>query len=977
MEQNTGKVTPRNLMTNQLPQNQERPNKTTNIFDDGFIFLINNLSDSIKEFYKVSKYNFSETSTFISYCEEEGQSMSLLIKEILNNNQFERISEIIEKIGKINAIISQLHNNSNSSNQNLNLFFQDAKTLFKQMKMKRKENLIEMNKNNISNISQLTNEGNNDSISLINNNKNINLIKNEYNQNSFNAINKAYSQIVILLNKFSQFNNIIGEINIGASNNFSILRNNIKKELDSMMNLVKNFYQNNKSMITKLYSNNSNNALNEEQKKRSKSQTNNNYKEIEKLKLRIQISDNKIKELTNQLNTYRKINNNNLRSSKETYETEPNRIEFDLNNNNNLKIMKLEQMIKEKDNIIMNLKNKGINSIYNNNLNANMNNFMNQKDNQLLNLQKQLNIYQQKINQYDYKISFLNGKITSLSNIIVNKNKEILKLQNDNTKINSKKNISKINMQDLDRNSLDEKDEIIKGLKNENEIYKNMVEQYENQIIGLTYSGMNNNMNMNINSPNENNPMLQKRIEVLNKDIQILNNKNKMYEQKINALNIKNSKTYKIIEEQKVVINQLNKEIMNYKRMEKINEESNNKYIKQIEEMNNNILSTNKIIEQKDQLIKQLNERKDLINNNAPNNQTNIEFNMNLNEINQLKMENEQLKIQIEEFKLNQNNNFINNNNLLLREKIINGNDLKELQELNIQLMEENNDIQSQNAELLDKIKQLTLQNNQMQESIKSLKENISKLESEIKKKNEESEGLKTFILKLQTQLENKEDSLARERRRKDEPVKQLTSNSIGKKGIGEDLEGAPCSSIRVNSAKRNNGNLDKSFDAKDMNTDKIKNLLNRINDNERQIYTLQNKNKELQNMNKELQFKLEDKQVEKELSGFRTEDANFSNYEEEFDLKKMVNGARDKNRSEDINIDYPGVQGIKDKYKELQQNFNMLEEQVKILISNISCSSKIKPQITQICQLMRIPAKNIQLIIAGKDKKRALGIME
>ena len=270
MEQNTGKVTPRNLMSNQLPQNQERPNKTTNIFDDGFIFLINNLSDSIKEFYKVSKYNISETSTFISYCEKEGQSMSLLINEILNNNQIERISEIIEKIGKINAIISQLHNNSNSSNQNLNLFFQDAKTLFKQMKMKRKENLIEMNKNNISNISQLTNEGNNDSISLINNNKNINLIKNEYNQNSFNSINKAYSQIVILLNKFSQFNNIIGEINIGASNNFSILRNNIKKELDSMMNLVKNFYQNNKSMITKLYSNNSNNALNEEQKKEVK-----------------------------------------------------------------------------------------------------------------------------------------------------------------------------------------------------------------------------------------------------------------------------------------------------------------------------------------------------------------------------------------------------------------------------------------------------------------------------------------------------------------------------------------------------------------------------------------------------------------------------------------------------------------------------------------------------------------------------------
>jgi len=964
MEQNINKFTPRNLVSHQLPQNQERLNKNTSIFDDGFISLINALSDSIKEFYKVSKYNISETSSFISYCEEEGQSMSLLINEILNNNQFERISEFNEKIDKINEIISQLQNNANSNEQNLNLFFQDAKTLFKKMKMKRKENLIDKNRNNMS---QMANERINDSMSCINNNKNINVIKNEYNQNSFIAINKVYSQIVILLNKFSQFNNIIGEINIGASNDFSILRNNIKKQLDLMMNMVKNFFATNKSMITKFYDNSSYDMINEEKKERSKSQSNNNYKEIEKLKLRIQMSDNKIKELTNQLNTYRKINyNNNIRSSKETYETEPNKREFEINNNNlNLKIIKMEQMIREKDNLIMNLKNKGTTNIYNNNSNANMNNFMKQKDNQILNLQKRLNLYQQ-------QISILNGKITSLSNIIVNKNKEIMNLQNENTKLTAIKNISNINMQDLSQNSLDEKDEIIKGLKNENENYRNMIQQYENQIIGLTNNGMNNNMNMN--SSNENNTILQKRIEVLNKENQILNNKNKIFEQKINALNIKNNKTYKTIEEQKIAINQLNKEIMNYKQKEKITELSNSKYIKQIEEMNNNILSTNKIIEQKDQLIKQLSEKKDLINNEGQNNQDNIAFNMNSNEINQLKIENEQLKIQIEELKLNQNNNLINNNNnLLLKEKIINGNDLKELQELNIQLMEENNAIQSQNSELVDKIKQLTLQNNQLQESIKLLKENISKLESDIKKKNEESEGLKTFIKKLQTQLENKEESLIRERRRKDEPIKQHTSNSIGRKGIGEDLEGGACTSSR----KKKNGNLDKSFDAKDINNEKIKNLLNRINDNEKQINTLQIKNKELQNKNKELQFKLEDKEVEKEISGFRTEDANFSNYEEEFDLRKMVNGARDKNRSEDINIDYPGVQGIKDKYKELQQNTNMLEEQIKILISNISCTNKIKPQITQICQLMRIPTKNIQLIIAGKDKKRALGIME
>ena len=90
-----------------------------------------------------------------------------------------------------------------------------------------------------------------------------------------------------------------------------------------------------------------------------------------------------------------------------------------------------------------------------------------------------------------------------------------------------------------------------------------------------------------------------------------------------------------------------------------------------------------------------------------------------------------------------------------------------------------------------------------------------------------------------------------------------------------------------------------------------------------------------------------------------------------------MVSGARDKNRSEDINIDYPGVQGIKDKYKELLQNKNLLEEQIKILIYNSNCNNKLKPQIRQICQLLGIPGKNIEQIIAGKDKKKALGILD
>ena len=92
-----------------------------------------------------------------------------------------------------------------------------------------------------------------------------------------------------------------------------------------------------------------------------------------------------------------------------------------------------------------------------------------------------------------------------------------------------------------------------------------------------------------------------------------------------------------------------------------------------------------------------------------------------------------------------------------------------------------------------------------------------------------------------------------------------------------------------------------------------------------------------MKNKNKGLQYKLEEKEVEKELSGFKTEYVNCSNYKEEFDLRQMMNGVKDKTKSEDINIDYPGMQGVKDKNKELQQRMNMLSEK------NLKLREKIK----------------------------------
>jgi hypothetical protein len=600
---------------------------------------------------------------------------------------------------------------------------------------------------------------------------------------------------------------------------------------------------------------------------------------------------------------------------------------------------------------------------------------------QIVNLQQELSVYksnenalnsqitdlnnkiQMKIKLYESQLSLINKKCSSLNQMILDKNKEILKYQNETNE--SRKEIDKlkklINSQRMPNkntniNYIEEYEETIKNMQNEINNYKDMINQYENQI--MQFNNINNNNNgINMNSNNNmgnNNILLQKKIEMLNREIQkkekeyqkereMMINKNSLNAQKNNAINMQN---HKIIEEQKLKINQLNKEIINYQKKEKINEEKNIKYIKQIEDLNNNILKTNTIMEQKDELIKQLNEEKsgtNKINNNNINLDYKNEGNnlINQQKINNLVLENEKLRKENEDLKNN-------NNNLLLNNQIVNGNNVQQLNNMG-------------NNEYIAKIKELTLENQKYKESLSSTKESISKLENDINKKNEELGGLRDCIFKLQSQLEKKDDHKFLEEVKKE----KKGSNIINmKQGENENL----CITDRKD--KKNNYINNKSFESqKDANTAMINNILNKLNDAEKKITTLQNKNKELQ-------YQLEEKQVEKEISGYRTEDVNFSNYEEEFDLKKMVNGARDKNRSEDINIDYPGVQGIKDKYKELLQNMNMLEEQVKILICNISCTNKTKPQITQICQIMRIPAKNIQLIIAGKDKKKALGLI-
>ena len=827
-----------NQMINKSFQNRNPKSQKPqmNLLNGELVSLINGLIESIKEYYHVSLSNNSDAKNIFLFYEETDKNIQMLLNDIINNNQYQKLTELLDKINLINKIIFQLRDNSDSCLQNLRLFFDDAKLIFQCIRGERQKQLLEKKSSNAN----LNGQNNT-----------------PFNPNLITQITNLHKQLLKSVQKFSDYDYIIETTGDNSIiNNYQNLQNNIKKDLNTLFNLIQNLENiNNRISLNSFLTDESNN-------KSSKSLGKNIENEIEKLKKMNIVKDNKIRQLMLQINNLaiNKTERSNPNNNYNILKTE---------GNENSRIKKLEQIILDKDNKLQSLINQiNMKKIGNDLNNGNMQNLLEEKDKEIFNLKQQLNIYEQ--NEQNF-----NKQIDNLTNQFQNKRL-----------------------------------------------------QYEKEIFTLRYNMAKNindsqgniNINKTIGSKSENNQNL--------KFLKNPDNINNDYIAQITSLNNTNMNLTAIIKKQKTIIAGLQKEISNYKaklaQYEKLNKN-------QIEQMNNNIYKNNKIIEQKDELIKQLREKKDI-----PNSQININMSnqANNNELIHLKIENEKLKEEINLLKLTQSNNLINNNNDM---NLLYNNNFQELQQLNIKLMEENNSLKLKVANI-EKNPNLLTTNGEFNNLYEQQKETIERLESEINKKKEEIGGLQDFIAKLQSKLENSNFY---------PPVPKAHSTSK----IQKNAQGA-----------KNNMNDDY--------TKSLKKLIDLNNKANKEIEILKNKNKELQ-------YKLEEKQVEEELSGFKTEDVNFSNYEEEFDLRKMINGAKDKNKSEDINIDYPGMQGVKDRNKELQQRVNMLSEQVKILISNININNKIKPQINQLCQLMKIPPKNIQLIIAGKNKKQNLGIID
>ena len=133
------------------------------------------------------------------------------------------------------------------------------------------------------------------------------------------------------------------------------------------------------------------------------------------------------------------------------------------------------------------------------------------------------------------------------------------------------------------------------------------------------------------------------------------------------------------------------------------------------------------------------------------------------------------------------------------------------------------------------------------------------------------------------------------------------------------------------------------------------KSLTEKYNKNLEQLINAKNQIKKLEaevaNLKNQIK-KMENKKKIKE-SLFRCKSIDDENSEEEFDMVQLEEGVKKKNRSEDLNIDFPGTNETKKKYEELEDRFNKLKEQVVPLLKSNANPHVTKNKVSKICNLL------------------------
>ena len=566
-------------------------------------------------------------------------------------------------------------------------------------------------------------------------------------------------------------------------------------------------------------------------------------------------------------------------------------------------------------------------------------------------------------NNFESQISRMTDKNTSLSQILSKKNLEYMELQ--------KENMEKIQENQKLKNSINTNEKELKNLQNKIEKninrekeYQEKISQYQKQIEENDKIINDNNIKINLLNDNSNKDKL--RIKTLESEIEKIKiSKNDNQSSANEYINILTD-----LEKCRKEKEEIESELENTK---KLLESNGKEYKKKIEIMESTIVHNNDMINKKDELIKELkaNHKTDPVvdKENNTNNEEIEKLNQRLKEQEEvIKAKEEQIKElkELKEVKKDSKENLIyqkmiqykedNNANLslikVLKEQI------RSLESENKTLKEEkgkNNNNNDNMFDMVEKMLKLEKEIDKLQKELEKYKNNKSHLtqNSNMVEVVDMDENIND-INKLKSDYEELENKYNEEKEKNTiyeaqitEKIKENNDLKLELDQIRLGTEGNHNNNFQsINGSKNirylNNSLTDKSLTEKyNKNLEQLINAKNQIKKLEVEVANLKNQIKKMENKNK----------IKESL--FRCKSIDDENSEEEFDMAQLEEGVKKKNRSEDLNIDFPGNNETKKKYEELEERFNKLKEQVVPLLKSNANPNVTKNKVSKICNLL------------------------
>ena len=296
-------------------------------------------------------------------------------------------------------------------------------------------------------------------------------------------------------------------------------------------------------------------------------------------------------------------------------------------------------------------------------------------------------------------------------------------------------------------------------------------------------------------------------------------------------------------------------------------------------------------------------------------------------------------------------------NNSMISSLILEDNDgIMEIKEKFINLKKELTKEKEEKKEIKDEKEKLKYENNKMKKKLLELgiKYDLGGEEINVSK-NE-------IIKEYDDKIENLEQKIKTYKEALDICSSQLF-NSNNEKKFEEKIE------LLI---KEKNELQTKYFDLETKyKNEKEKKIVNSINsisinniNNSTEFLKLKEENEMLKNQIKKQNPSFSIIEIKKSNMSNKSQTDNNQYYQEEFNQNTMAKKAWRKNKSLDLEIDYPGIKIIKEKYEFLSLNYNNIVDLVRKLLNNIQVNNKNISYVEELRQKLYLNSKNNKKII-------------